>query len=135
MISLGVYSIVLIRFQLLIGNLGVTLCNNIHGCRGSCVESSKRKDLANLATGQRRRSSRRRSLRRGSLGGTTKQSAVRRCQTTSLNSHEQPSEFLADPDGSLPDRPSSDIGIDSNSSDNSPESQKVLLLPTYTTNG
>ena len=39
---------VLMRFQLLTGNSGVTLCNDIHGCRGSYVESSKHRDLASL---------------------------------------------------------------------------------------
>ena len=100
----------------------------------------QRHSFGNLATGQRRGSSRRgslgrRRLRRGSLGTTTKQSAVRRARTTSTNFPDQPSEFLADSDGSLLDRPTSDIVIDNNCSDNRPKNEEVLPLPTYTANG
>ena len=137
---------VLMRFQLLTGNSGVTLCNDIHGCRGSYVESSKHRDLASLIWP---RASGEGAAGEGAAGegeaGEGAQGEGAQGEPPSNPPSEgaepppsippsEPSDFLADSDGSLPDRPSSDIGIDDDSS-KSPESQEVLPLPTYAANG
>lgn len=146
---------VLLKFQSLIGNLGATLCNYIHGCRGPYAETSNRGVLASLiwprASGEGTGGGARGggaegegtpgegaqgegAQGEGAQGqGAEDQGAQENPGAPPSGSPSEPSELLANSDGSLPDRSSDDIAIDDDVQ--SPETQEVLPLSTYQNKG
>lgn len=135
----------------------ITLCNNTHGCYEPYVDSYERRDLASqiwarasgegaegegaaagegsAGEGSAGEGASTEGAREGGPQGEGARGGSEGVPETDPNAiAPSPPSIYAGSDGSLPDRPGSDIGID-DAPDNSPENQEVLAMSDYATKG